>query len=646
MSTRSPNHESSDARVADALPKRSFAQLFFRTSIFEIIAMRGRRELAATRGLETLPMRVRELVMRVVRKARLWRHERTDVAAELASHFREGLARGESEDTLIRGFGDERVAARLIRRGMRRKRPLAWKLWFYWSRGSVVLLGVLIATYVFLYCRAWLDTPSINRNYSAEWNAAAMAVPEADRAAPLYIQANRAIAATPGLKDGERFMVERDPNERGYSVSKAFLEANPKLLELIRAATAKPKMGLIVSDADPLPDWAVGQFDDAANATRVSQKATENPPLITVLLPHLGPMRQMARFLAQDAAFALHEGDSARMVDNWAAMLRLARHASEDQTLIGQLVGVAVMFMVFDDVVRVMQSHPDLLDSDALRRVAHLLAAASLREQPGDLTLNMSREHDMIEDTLQRVFTDNGRGDGRLAPRGLAAMGEYMVPGWAKDANETFGVTSQNAAVGPAAPAAVVISASRRETSDAYRELLGAFDAERRVPLWDRTARNQLADVSAKYDNGVGRTRYFILGALWPAFGRMVEVERGVGMKRDVAVTCVALAGYRARHGAWPAALDELVPSYLPRVPLDPFDGKPLRYRLKDGKPLLYSIGADLEDNGGVAPTKQIDLEELQRMARAWIVTKKGAAGFDAVYWPTPGFPKPSPSLE
>jgi hypothetical protein len=44
------------------------------------------------------------------------------------------------------------------------------------------------------------------------------------------------------------------------------------------------------------------------------------------------------------------------------------------------------------------------------------------------------------------------------------------------------------------------------------------------------------------------------------------------------------------------------VPDLLPAVPPDRYDGKPLRYQLVDGKPLVYSIGSDRDDDAGRAP--------------------------------------------
>ena len=61
----------------------------------------------------------------------------------------------------------------------------------------------------------------------------------------------------------------------------------------------------------------------------------------------------------------------------------------------------------------------------------------------------------------------------------------------------------------------------------------------------------------------------------------------------------LAAERYRLAQGHWPAAIADLVPKYLPAVPLDPYDGAPLRLRLlKDGL-VIYSVGDNRQDDGG-----------------------------------------------
>jgi hypothetical protein len=68
----------------------------------------------------------------------------------------------------------------------------------------------------------------------------------------------------------------------------------------------------------------------------------------------------------------------------------------------------------------------------------------------------------------------------------------------------------------------------------------------------------------------------------------------------------LALRIWKSEHGDWPESLEALVPSILPAIPLDPFagDGQSLRYSRTDGSYLLYSVGANGTDEGGVRPER------------------------------------------
>lgn len=69
----------------------------------------------------------------------------------------------------------------------------------------------------------------------------------------------------------------------------------------------------------------------------------------------------------------------------------------------------------------------------------------------------------------------------------------------------------------------------------------------------------------------------------------------------------LAIKAFEQEHGAPPETLDQLVPDYLPQVPLDPYDGQPFRYLRRNvpGLPpeawAVYSIGGNFRDDGGTA---------------------------------------------
>jgi hypothetical protein len=62
----------------------------------------------------------------------------------------------------------------------------------------------------------------------------------------------------------------------------------------------------------------------------------------------------------------------------------------------------------------------------------------------------------------------------------------------------------------------------------------------------------------------------------------------------------LALSCYQSEQGRVAARLDDLVTNYLSRVPQDPFSGRPLIYRAQGTNWLLYSVGPDGVDDGGI----------------------------------------------
>jgi hypothetical protein len=55
---------------------------------------------------------------------------------------------------------------------------------------------------------------------------------------------------------------------------------------------------------------------------------------------------------------------------------------------------------------------------------------------------------------------------------------------------------------------------------------------------------------------------------------------------------------YRLKHGELPQKMADLG-EFLPSIPLDPYDGQPLRLKVEDGELVLYSVGKNAADDGG-----------------------------------------------
>ncbi|HPD29611.1 MAG TPA: hypothetical protein PLL20_06430 [Phycisphaerae bacterium] len=92
---------------------------------------------------------------------------------------------------------------------------------------------------------------------------------------------------------------------------------------------------------------------------------------------------------------------------------------------------------------------------------------------------------------------------------------------------------------------------------------------------------------------------YLATRIMIPSLERSVVLDQNRIAQVRAARTGLAIERFRSDHGRFPQRLEELVPQYLPALLIDPFDDKPLRYRVTDDAVIIYSIGEDGIDDGG-----------------------------------------------
>jgi len=117
-----------------------------------------------------------------------------------------------------------------------------------------------------------------------------------------------------------------------------------------------------------------------------------------------------------------------------------------------------------------------------------------------------------------------------------------------------------------------------------------------------------------RHAEGLARRPHPIPDSLWLAFVpplaleamHCARVQAGV----DLARTACALERYRQARGSYPEKLDGLAPQFIESLPHDIINGQPLHYRRTDaGKFVLYSVGWDGKDDGGVPEAGKLFLE-------------------------------------
>ena len=89
-------------------------------------------------------------------------------------------------------------------------------------------------------------------------------------------------------------------------------------------------------------------------------------------------------------------------------------------------------------------------------------------------------------------------------------------------------------------------------------------------------------------------------------------------LANEAQIVC-ALERYKLANGRYPETLDALVPQFIGKLPADIIGGEPLPYRrTDDGKFLLYSVGWNETDDGGVTVRDKSGYEDKTKGDWVW----------------------------
>lgn len=556
----------------------------------------------------TLPAPVRELIGKLVRRTRLWKREKAAVAMELIAHFEDGMEAGRGVDELIVNFGDVKTAARLIRRGKRRNRPLWWQA----QRRLVQLIAALLLVYIGLAVLLVARHPNPSVDYMAELNRPVLATPLADRAWPIYRDA-WIKARLWELKDDALYLKDEDgkegrslrPGDAAWPEAAALLRQQKPLLDAMREGGLKPSLGWELKSGGfnaftPEERTALTGSADLHAPPAASSRADQlmAQSLLSVLLPHLSRIRQTANLLAADMRLAASEGDAARVLASYRALIGMARQCIQTPIVVNQLVGLGMLALADETLLETNQRKPGSLSSCRVD-LLHAMASAG----PLMWKMAVAGERAMFLDMIQRVYSDNGKGDGTATLDGLRVMAA-MPP---LVAGSRGGIRDVSAAESLLLPAAVAVMASRRDVTEQADRMYSLAEEDAARPLWVKLHEPSRAETLGREwrASTLSNIRYALPAIMAPSLGRASMVFDRTRALHEAAMVAMALEAYRDKTGRYPATLAELVPHYLPAAPLDYSTGGPLRYKLVDGKPLLYGLGKDGVDDGGVWTDKK-----------------------------------------
>lgn len=505
---------------------------------------RTRRAVQAALAATTLPDDLKGFIASLVARTRLRRAEQLDIAAELTSHFSEGLAAGKSADALVASYGDARQSARELRASAIAKRtPFDRVVGMFVKWGSIGVAAVL-AVYLGSATVLYLREPVISFDARAIVNAQLPEAGPEGRALDLYIAAladesgrYREEWAINSVDAIEEALLRVDEDPTAEATARAVLAEMRGTIELLRAVRTRPVFGLGIK-ANWMADDAAVRFFGLESLIMVEPGRADGPygsSLFMDTLPQIAVLLPSAKLLCFDASIAAKDGRGDDFVASVEAASMSARHVGEFPIMVTEFVKIRVQRVVLDEVRCAVEQTPAMFTDAHLVRLGELV-----RAQTSGIAIGVEGERLMMRDFIQRCFSDDGNGDGVLLPRAWwRALVEMSDLSAADERPKTLAAVEFLAG-----PAAATAFPSRREITDRldayYESAIAVANATTREEFDARMGayRERMDDVHADPSN--------LLDALVPALDK--ALENGWKLREAVADTGDLIARERAKR--------------------------------------------------------------------------------------------------
>ena len=360
---------------------------------------------------------------------------------------------------------------------------------------------------------------------------------------------------------------------------------------------------------DNEPAWQEFEAGSSkAYCYREHQYSSENPNdrlLLSVTSPHLLALRSLARLGIWRARAAVSGVEARQAIQDSLAVTRAGSHWQGKGTLIEQLVGLAISRLGHEQILRLAQGQN--LSATDLKELHQQLAQIYPQ---GYRLVDIEIERLWFLDIVQHVFTDGGPGGGHLVPSR-----------WPQLTGETPSAAESELGIFmPFYTGASMVHARRDSTVAKFNELFDKVTEVAKMTPYQRHVRNLRSDA---FISAVTKYRYFLIGVFMPPVDRVSQMGYCDKASHQATLAILALKRWRLEKEQYPASLSELVAAgYLRELPMDPYSDKPLVYRRTDDDFVLYSVGPNFTDDGGVSG------KDRQGQPRKW--TDNG----DTLFWP------------
>jgi hypothetical protein len=339
------------------------------------------------------------------------------------------------------------------------------------------------------------------------------------------------------------------------------------------------------------------------------QVALEKPLLVNpldleqgakLLVPHLAPVKSLTYWFRAGSQLALHNGQTHSALEQLVAEIRLPRMLAEDRILISELVRIAICGIARNGVWEALQADgwkdEDLAVLQKAWEEQHFIPGM-VRALQGELVYGQT--------TFEMMRKSNADAVQMIYGMEIYLSSETFERSWWERTLREL-PAGDNIAVFLKEQVYcrlwryVWLDMNERHFLEQTQRLL---QIARKAAVEKSFSTVQPAIMALEQERSAGNC-YDRLRYPGPSvdFGLPKAVSRAIRAEteRSITICAIALKRYLLERGAPPPQLEELVPRFISAVPIDPMDGKSMKYQTnRDGSFTLYSVGMDGKDEGG-----------------------------------------------
>jgi len=381
------------------------------------------------------------------------------------------------------------------------------------------------------------------------------------------LQVERALKLLPvdwqKQKTGDDRPLEAEEIPRGYRLREAIgkLEpTQPLSANLARGLRAElDELSRAVVEARKLADLPAGQK---------THTVVKNP--LYIKLSYEEDSRKLARLLKLDVEGRIQKKDWDGAATSVIAIINVARSPGDAPFVLSQLVRMSIDTIAIQALTRILdQGTPSDRTLARLQDVLEKEAAEPrlLYAIRGERAIEFDylSKLDSGELQLKDIWLDQGSGPIPRIPQSMLTRGFYPH--------------------------------NQARSLKALSELVEIFKRPKdtQQPLLERW----LASVDSRKQSR-SELLWNSVSYIWmPMISGAVDFEQRIVCELRSADAAVASIRFRDAMKHWPGSIDQLVPRYLKAVPLDPFAGETIHFKLESGGIVTYGAGKDRKDDGG-----------------------------------------------